>query len=289
MQTFLPFPSFDESTRVLDQGRLGKQRVETLQVLRALVVPTYGWQRHPVTAMWRGYVPGLTAYGLASVRAWTDRGFSDAVGEQILEFAPEVAGRSQADLAAQGLLPPWIGDPAVHESHRSRLIAKAPEFYRPLFPGTPEDLEYVWPGSAEPAAADGADTHGHGVWVLRVDALEPWRGFELLGLPAADPRGKVTPAWRHQLRAFEDELVPGVVVGVLSTEEPDLLHLALVTGEAAPATLDGVDFTAVSARFEGNLERRSLPVPAVLQNPRRFFPVRLVSPPADLLGDPGEV
>jgi len=286
MQTFLPFPSFDESARVLDQARLGKQRVETLQVLRALLVPTYGWQRHPVTAMWRGYVPGLTAYGLATVRAWTERGFADTVGDQMLEFAPEVDGVPQAELAAAGLLPSWIGDPAVHESHRSKLIAKAPEIYRPLFPGTPEGLEYVWPGSDAPAAP--VEPLEHGLWVLRLDAIEPWRSFGIVGLPAADPRGKVTPAWRQQLRAFEDELAPGAAVGVLSAEEPDLLHLATVTGDAAPATVDDVEVTAVGVRFEGSIERRSLPAPAVLQNPRRFFPVRLAAPLTAELGDPEE-
>jgi hypothetical protein len=285
MQTFLPFPSFDESARVLDTPRLGKQRVETLQILRALVVPTYGWQRHPAVTMWRGFVPALTAYGLAMVRAWTDRGYADSVADQLLEFAPEVAGRPQSWLAEQGLLPPWLGDPLLHESHRSRLIAKAPDIYRTLFPDTPEGLEYVWPGGEAPAEP----TAEHGIWVLRQDALEPWRGYGLLGLPAVDPRGRVTPAWRQQLRAFEDELVPGVVVGVLTTEQPELLHLALVTGEAAPATVDGADFTAVSARFEGNLERRSLPVPAVLQNPRRFFHVRLVAPVESIVGDREEI
>ena len=49
--------------------------------------------------------------------------------------------------------------------------------------------------------------------------------------------------------------------------------------------MHGVEYTAVSVRFEGNLERRALPVPAVLQNPRRFFHVRLVSPLAALTGD----
>jgi hypothetical protein len=281
MQTFLPFPSFDESAHVLDGPRLGKQRVESLQILRALVVPTYGWQRHPAVTMWRGFVPALTAYGLATVREWTQRGGADSVGEQLLEFAPEVAGRPQSWLEQQGLLPPWIGDARVHESHRSRLIAKAPEIYRPLFPGTPEGLEYVWPAGALAAEAPTE----HGLWVLRLPALEPWRSYELLGLAATDPRGRVTPAWRQQLRAFEDELVPGAMVGVLTAEQPGLLHLAIVTGTAAPATVDGVDHTAVSARFEGNLERRSLPVPAVLQNPRRFFRVRLVTPLEALVGD----
>ena len=280
MQTFLPFPSFDESARVLDSPRLGKQRVETLQILRALVVPTYGWQRHPAVGMWRGHVPALTAYGLAMVHAWTERGFADSVGEQLLEFAPEVEGRPQSWLARQGLLPPWVGDPRVHESHRSKLIAKEPGYYRPLFPGTPEDLDYVWPRPEvvpEPAAE-------HGMWVLRLDELEPWRTAGLIGLPVVDPRGRVTPAWRQQLRAFEDELVPGVVVGVLPKEQPQLLHLAEVTGPVAPAVVDGADHTAVGVRFEGNLDRGGLPVPAVLQNPRRFFRIRLDAAPAARAG-----
>lgn len=280
MQTFLPFPSFDESARVLDQARLGKQRVETLQVLRALVVPTYGWQRHPVTAMWRGHVPGLAAYGLATVREWTGRGHADTVGPQILEFAPEVAGLTQEELADRGLLPSWIGDPAVHESHRSRLIAKAPELYRPLFPGTPEDLDYVWPGGADPAEP----LVEHGLWVLRLEDLEPWRTIGLVGLPLVDARGKATPAWRQQLRAFEDELVPGVVLGLLAASAPDRLHLAVVTGDALPATVDGVEVTAVRVELTGGLERRALPVPAALQNPRRFFRVGLPAPLAAIAG-----
>jgi len=43
MQTFLPFPDFQQSAAVLDRARLGKQRVEALQTLRALVIPEYGW------------------------------------------------------------------------------------------------------------------------------------------------------------------------------------------------------------------------------------------------------
>ena len=283
MQTFLPHPSFADSARALDGPRLGKQRVETLQVLRALVVPTYGWQRHPAVGMWRGRVPALTAYGLAIADEWIARGHADAVRGQLLEFAPEVDGQPQQALAAAGLLPPWLGDAALHESHRSRLIQKAPEVYRPLFPGTPEDLEYVWPAPEEVPAP----VVGHGLWVIRVGDLEPWRGAGLLGLPGLDPRGRLTPAWRAQLRSLEDELRPGTPVGVLPDADPRLLHLAEVTGPAAPATLDGVDHVAVAARFEGDLERRSLPVPAALQNPRRLFHLPLVAPIAGPAADPG--
>lgn len=48
MQTFLPYPSFVESAKCLDRQRLGKQRVEVLQLLKALLVPGSGWGNHPV-------------------------------------------------------------------------------------------------------------------------------------------------------------------------------------------------------------------------------------------------
>ena len=153
MQTFLPSASFAESAESLDDARLGKQRVETLQILRALVLPTYGWQRHPAVSMWRGHLPALTAYGVAMVDEWRGRGFADAVRDQLLEFAPEVTGRTQQQLAVAGLMPPWLGDFAVHESHRSKLIAKDAGFYLPRFPGTPLGLDYVWPeGVGSPEA-----------------------------------------------------------------------------------------------------------------------------------------
>lgn len=143
MQTFLPYPAFAESARVLDSGRLGKQRVETMQILRAISFPICGRQRCPVVGMWRGHVPALTAYGLAVTDTWWERGHADTVQPQIRESAPEVDGRSQESLAAEGLLPPWVGAPAVHEGHRSRLMAKDAAFYGPPFPGTRTGLEYV--------------------------------------------------------------------------------------------------------------------------------------------------
>ena len=55
--------------------------------------------------------------------------------------------RTQQQLAAAGDLPPWLGDEALHLSHRSALYRKDPEFYRPLFGTVPDDLPYVWPPS----------------------------------------------------------------------------------------------------------------------------------------------
>lgn len=149
MQTFLPEPDFAASATLLDPRRLGKQRVETLQVLRALIRPTYGWKHHPVVLMWAGYEEGLASYGLVICAEWTARGFADTVADSILiEVGPRLlvpAPRTQATLAAAGELPPWLGDPAFHRSHRSSLLRKDPDWYRPRLADTPADLEYVWP------------------------------------------------------------------------------------------------------------------------------------------------
>lgn len=146
MQTFLPYPDFAASAAVLDSPRLGKQRVETLQILRALVLPDYGWRNHPAVIMWRGRVPALVGYGLTCVAEWTRRGFADSTAAQIAEFAPQTAELTQDELAAADLLPSWLGNPALHTSHRSRLVAKDRGFYRELFPGVDEEVEYLWPG-----------------------------------------------------------------------------------------------------------------------------------------------
>ena len=47
MQTFLPYSSFDLTMECLDYRRLGKQRVEAFQILRALRGETDGWTNHP--------------------------------------------------------------------------------------------------------------------------------------------------------------------------------------------------------------------------------------------------
>ncbi|GGX72990.1 MSMEG_6728 family protein [Streptomyces minutiscleroticus] len=151
MQTFLPYPGFIASAGALDPRRLGKQRVEALQVLRALTVPGYGWRRHPAVRMWIGYEEALARYGLDTCGVWTAEGRNDTcaatMGADFTAFRPGVEVRDQERLAEAGELPPWLGDPAFHRSHQSALVRKDPDFYAPRFPGVPDDLPYLWPPS----------------------------------------------------------------------------------------------------------------------------------------------
>ncbi|MFI9834754.1 MSMEG_6728 family protein [Streptomyces sp. NPDC051913] len=151
MQTFLPHPDFRQTALLLDRRRLGKQRVEALQVLRGLTVPGYGWRRHPAVRMWTGYEEALVRYGLEICRVWRDQGHQDSCAASLVAglaaVRPGTPVRDQSALAAVGELPPWHGDEAFHESHRSALVRKDPEVYGALFPGVPAGLPYVWPAS----------------------------------------------------------------------------------------------------------------------------------------------
>ncbi|MBQ1042738.1 MULTISPECIES: MSMEG_6728 family protein [unclassified Micromonospora] len=154
MQTFLPYPDFLASARTLDQKRLGKQRVETIQVLRGLTRPDYGWRNHPAVKMWAGYEEALTRYGLDMCAVWCEPGRADTCAGTLATDLATACGiaviRTQDELAKVGELPPWLGRDDLHRSHRSSLLRKDPVHYAQVFTDVSPDLEYVWPPSDRP-------------------------------------------------------------------------------------------------------------------------------------------
>ncbi|GAA3677161.1 MSMEG_6728 family protein [Lentzea roselyniae] len=155
VQTFLPYPDFAATASVLDQRRLGRQRVEALQLQRALTVPGHGWRHHPAARMWAGYEEALVRYGLEICAVWCAAGFRDTceatMRADLLHAKQITTVRSQDELAAEGEVPGWLGDEAMHRSHQSALVRKNPGHYRRFFPEVPDDLPYVWPRSDRPA------------------------------------------------------------------------------------------------------------------------------------------
>jgi len=148
VQTFLPYADFERSARSLDPRRLGKQRVEGLQVVRGLTREGYGWRHHPAVKMWRGHLEALGRYTITCCEIWVERGFGDTVAATVtaeLGEAGVASVRTQPQLAEAGALPWWLGDEDFHRSHRSALLRKDRPFYRHQFGDTPDDLPYVWP------------------------------------------------------------------------------------------------------------------------------------------------
>ena len=166
MQTFLPFANFADSARVLDNKRLGKQRVEGLQILNTLATGEFtcpscsqpvthfnpyktgyhcyhceaplkrtAWYNHPAALMWRKHENALMLYVEEICREWVRRGFKDSVAEKVQKFR-------KGNVC---LLPDWFGDEKFHLSHQSNLLRKYSDHYGQYFMGVPNDLPYVWP------------------------------------------------------------------------------------------------------------------------------------------------
>ncbi|MGY3553537.1 MSMEG_6728 family protein [Williamsia sp. R60] len=293
MQTFLPYPDFARSAAVLDVPRLGKQRVETLQILRALELFDYGWGNHPAVQMWRGHTPALVCYGLTFVEVWTAGGRADTTAGKIAEFAPEVVGRPQSELVADGLMPPWWDDERLYLSHRAALVRKDPEFYVPVFGEMDGDMPYFWPDP--PEVSTQLRTGDRTVWVVRPSSAEQYEEFRRRGIvgfgteSGIDVIAAAGGDLRTLLKERAPERRPGKDLRVLASFVGDLsvgdeiavpipdtrdLDVGRLTGDYQffrSAT------TLVPHRrrvqWEGVLARSDVMPPALLQNPRALFPV----------------
>lgn len=138
MQTFVPYGSdFELNAQCLDRQRLGKQRVETWQILTAFAGFS-GWRNHPATKMWASNPDALCHYGMAMCTEWIKRGYNDTM-------LPRFIGASSLESITFLDLPTWIDNEEIVISHRSNLIRKKPEYYGPMWPDVPDDLPYVWP------------------------------------------------------------------------------------------------------------------------------------------------
>lgn len=278
MQTFLPFSDFAATAEVLDARRLGKQRVEVLQILRALTFDDYGWRTHPAVTMWNGYTAALVTYGVVITQQWVASGYTDTVMPQLLEFIVPAPLRSQSQLAAAGDLPPWLGWAQLHRSHRAALLRKDPDHYGPLFPDDDPDQPYVWPESAPPQPAAGLVT----AWVVRGTGAEvaTMRELSFVGLrpvgdeDAAAPSGHATrnTKRRRQMHTFVSDIRTGDRV-VVPTGDRMLLGEVVGSYEWRPQAPNELHHTR-PVRWLGDMARSDLERPVHLQDPRVVFALR---------------
>jgi len=132
MQTFLPYRDFAKSARVLDRLRLGKQRIEVLQILRAIHGLSKGWTNHPCAKLWQPHANALASYGLAICDEWISRGYKDTTRPKIAAF-----------LTSPAKLPTFPA--SYHRAHRSLLLRKNPAHYRPHWPTLSDAIPFIWP------------------------------------------------------------------------------------------------------------------------------------------------
>jgi hypothetical protein len=124
---------------VLDRQRLGKQRSEVLQILRANLGVTRGWANHPAARMWLGWELALLRYGEAVCDEWTKRGYRDTCKDKMREL---YHSHRQGEAC---VMPDWLWDAAFHSSHKSNLLRKDPKHYGQFNWSEGPDLPYIWP------------------------------------------------------------------------------------------------------------------------------------------------
>ena len=139
MQTFLPYADFRKTAKVLDYRRLGKQRVETYQILKILSgqSKTKGWINHPAVLMWKGFECALLDYQKAICEEWMSREYSDTCLEKSIKIHNH---RCPENI----IYPNWIGNSDFHNSHKSNLLRKDISYYGKFFNVSPDD-PYLWP------------------------------------------------------------------------------------------------------------------------------------------------
>jgi len=153
MITFLPYPDFVKSAKVLDTRRLTNQVKETYAIWQATTDPEFGWQKHPAVIMWMGYQEALIAYGLAMVKECTARKrYSEFDSFFEYRFNREHTTQEFNNLSTFMELPPFIGDTKFHTSHRNALLVKNPRWYGDLgwveglvALARPPKIAYFWP------------------------------------------------------------------------------------------------------------------------------------------------
>lgn len=213
MQTFVFAQNFAVIAQTLDNKRLGKQRVETYQILNTLSGKSSGWVNHPATRMWQGYEFSLAVYGSVMCEIWKERGFRDSLQEKFKEAISSFRNQNTEE-------PWWLEDPLLHLTHKSNLMRKEPDWYKW---DVPDNIPYIWPSASQHFFVMGTIREGANTEMLNTESmyLTSKQIAELLGvspktisaykarnqMPKPDKQYGRTPLWKYStIKEWRDEL-----------------------------------------------------------------------------------
>ncbi len=159
MQVFRPYVDWKKSAEVLDDKRLGKQRIECKQVLKVILRKLdlirdgrRGWVNHPIVLMYfndgRPYIRDLIGFFDACVKEWKRRGFNNLINLNDIEnFLERVNGSDGTPITH------------IHEiEYRRILLIKNLKHYIKIFPHE-EVLEVI---KTDPVMINGVNS-----WIWR--------------------------------------------------------------------------------------------------------------------------
>lgn len=158
MQTWLPYPNFEESVKCLRLEELAIQRYQVLELMEEFhQVPLEETQLPEdykphhlddlefigLITMWTGYELQLCEYGLVCCDEWQQRRSKRDPMYEKLDFHLMCASNCED---VDGTKPNWFGDVDFHLSHQAGLVRIAPAHYSSYFQVSAErPLE--WPES----------------------------------------------------------------------------------------------------------------------------------------------
>jgi hypothetical protein len=136
VNTFIPVDNFEEIAKILDNKRLGKQRVEAMQIINILSgkSKSAAWKNHTAVKMWEGHVDALKVYYNAIVKEWIRRGFNNTM--KLYKVKKNV------------VLPWFVTNKIVNLSHQANLLRKDKAYYSKFFKKVPAKYikyTYIWP------------------------------------------------------------------------------------------------------------------------------------------------
>ena len=138
MQTFLPYADFNKTVECLDYRRLGKMRIEAMQIYRVITGQAkpnksgkVAWSSHPAVRMWRNHEDALAIYHNSCIKEWIKRGYKNNMS--LIEPKGKI------------IYPHWLGDEKFHALHRGTLLFKNYEWYSQFGWEEEPKYEYIWP------------------------------------------------------------------------------------------------------------------------------------------------
>ena len=136
VNTFIPYGNFKKCAKILDNKRLGKQRVEAKQIINILTNTTdkMGWRNHVIVKMWTGHTEALMLYYNTIVTEWIKRGFKNNM--ELYKINKNIK------------MPWFVVNKSINLSHQASLVRKYPAYYGPVFVNIPKQYmkyKYIWP------------------------------------------------------------------------------------------------------------------------------------------------
>ncbi|MBK7107432.1 MAG: MSMEG_6728 family protein [Ignavibacteriae bacterium] len=140
MQTFLISPNPIDTAKILDDKRLFKQIVEGNQIANCLLVKETRWKNHPAVRMWKGYEFFLVnKYIDAMIYQWA------IIKKHKAEKSIITHNFHKFIIKDYELQEPFWFSEEFFLTHKSNLIRKNPNYYRPIFGyNIPDNLSYIW-------------------------------------------------------------------------------------------------------------------------------------------------